>query len=145
MSYERPETVTFEEIRLAFFDFCNGLHDRYPSIALKRLKPLTIKIPDLKRAVVFSIGQRSFPETDYASAADLERQLAAAALLFRESVWLPDSGRLGPRPTGEGLHQLADASSAIRLETTRRSRSRPKYLFSRKTILFSSASDRRVD
>ena len=135
LSYERPETVTFEEIRLAFFDFCNGLHDRYPSIALKRLKPLTIKIPDLKRAVVFSIGQRSFIETDYASAADLSVNSQPLHFCFAnpfgfQTLGVSGRAQLAKDSTNWRMHHLLFVLNNAEISL------RPKYLFSRKTIDF---------
>ncbi|HTY56311.1 MAG TPA: MBL fold metallo-hydrolase, partial [Candidatus Binataceae bacterium] len=69
--YDPPARVEFPEVAQNFTKLCKALHERYPTALLKLLRPLVVRIPDLQKTVLLSIGRRSIVETDHSAVADL--------------------------------------------------------------------------
>ena len=61
-----PASVPLANIQAAYEKLITHLHDKYPKVLLRSLKPVTVHIPDLDTAVTFSVGEGSFAETQEA-------------------------------------------------------------------------------
>lgn len=58
----RAPTVPITEIAAAFHALTAQLHEHYPAVLLRRLRPVRVQIPDLSTQVVFSIEQDRLEE-----------------------------------------------------------------------------------
>ncbi|HEX8286854.1 MAG TPA: MBL fold metallo-hydrolase [Pyrinomonadaceae bacterium] len=57
LNYDKSEIVEFEEIEAAFNKLVGHLHEKYPVSLLRLLlKPVSVRIPDLDRTIVFSVA-----------------------------------------------------------------------------------------
>jgi L-ascorbate metabolism protein UlaG (beta-lactamase superfamily) len=62
--YARPATVPMATIHEAFDRLAADLHEKYPQILLRRLRPVTVAIPDLGKSVRFSLADRTWQEIE---------------------------------------------------------------------------------
>jgi len=127
--------VPLDDIQTAFFKFCNELHARYPTFILKLLKPLTVRIPDLQSAVVFSLGKRTFDRTDFSGPCDLSVNSQALHFCFANPFGFQTLGvsgrvKLSQDSTNWRMHHLLFVLNNAEISL------RPAQLFSRKTIEF---------
>jgi UDP-MurNAc hydroxylase len=60
LPYEATKRVALTEIEAAFHDCARDLHDKYPGWLLRRLEPITLRIPDLARTIRFSLANATF-------------------------------------------------------------------------------------
>lgn len=68
LTYDTSAKIPLEDIAAAFDKLVKHLHEKYPVSMLKLLlKPVTVKIPDLDRIVVFSVAGGEFREDREAS------------------------------------------------------------------------------
>ncbi len=67
LPYDRGETVPLDAVRAAFESCARDLADKYPRWLLRRLEPLTVRIPDLAVTVRLSLADARFEEIDSAS------------------------------------------------------------------------------
>jgi hypothetical protein len=133
--YDLFEQVPLDDIQTAFFKFCNELHARYPTFILKLLKPLTVRIPDLQSAVVFSLGKRTFDRTDFSGPCDLSVNSQALHFCFANPFGFQTLGvsgrvKLSQDSTNWRMHHLLFVLNNAEISL------RPAQLFSRKTIEF---------
>jgi UDP-MurNAc hydroxylase len=63
---EKGSTVALEDISEAFARLAAHLREKYPGLLLRRLKPVTVEVPDLKTTVRFSAASGAFEEVDMA-------------------------------------------------------------------------------
>jgi UDP-MurNAc hydroxylase len=133
--YDPPVRVEFSEVSRAFTNLCNGLHERYPSSMLKMLRTLTVRIPDLGKTVLLSVGRRSLIETDDSAVADLTVGSQALHFAFANPFGfqtLGISGRLvlNADSINWRMHHLLFVLNNAEISL------RPKYFFTRKTLGF---------
>jgi UDP-MurNAc hydroxylase len=69
--FDTPEIIPLDQIKEAFDSIRADLCDRYPALILNRLKPVTVRIPDLDKTVRFSISDGRFLEVPESEQADL--------------------------------------------------------------------------
>jgi len=63
LTYDTSEKIPLAEIAAAFDKLVRHLHEKYPVSLLRLLlKPVTVRIPDLDRTVVFSVASGEFRE-----------------------------------------------------------------------------------
>jgi hypothetical protein len=133
--YDPPARVDFPELSQAFTKLCNGLHQRYPSSLLRLLRPLVVRIPDLQKTVLLSIGRGSLTETDPHAVADLTVGSQALHFSFANPYGfqtLGVSGRLQLRADSMNwrMHHLLFVLNNAEISL------KPQYFFTRKTIGF---------
>lgn len=68
LEFDESAAVPLTDIAAAFEKLSEHLLEKYPKLLLRRLKPVTVKIPDLNTAVTFSVPDRGFRETPDADA-----------------------------------------------------------------------------
>ena len=68
--FDKPKTVELNLIFKAFDKLIHQLYEKYPRFLLRRLKPVSVHIPDLNKSVAFSIRSKSIAEIE-GSACDL--------------------------------------------------------------------------
>jgi hypothetical protein len=61
-AYARPASVPLAKLRVAFDALAAELHAKFPRVLLRRLEPVTVRIPDLKASVRLSLCDRSWTE-----------------------------------------------------------------------------------
>ncbi len=62
LDYDTSEIIPLEKIADAFDKLVRHLHDKYPPLMLRILKPVCVKIPDLETTIVFSVADGEFRE-----------------------------------------------------------------------------------
>ena len=113
LPYDEVAAVPLDEVRQAFLTAAATLHRGYPQLLLRRLKPVTIRIPDLAVTVRLSVPAQTFEMVDGEPEPDLNRQLAAASLRVPLAVGRADAGRLGAVFHPRQLPQLAAAPHSL--------------------------------
>lgn len=63
LPFDVAKTVPLEEISSAFDKLTAELHDRFPKLLLRFLKPVVVEIPDLEKTITFSIKDRTLQES----------------------------------------------------------------------------------
>ena len=71
LPYRCSETIPVESIKSAFVAFAEHIHQKYPKIILKILKPVVVYFEDIGCYVSFSIYRKSFEERSEAAKPDL--------------------------------------------------------------------------
>lgn len=71
LEYDEPRTVPLEDIKSAFETLANQLHRKFPRSLLLLLDPVTVRIPDLKRTIRFSMYPAHFSQVSSRDKADL--------------------------------------------------------------------------
>ena len=61
-SIDKSVPKSLDEIQTAYQKLAAHLHDKYPKFLLRRLKPVTVKIPDLDTTVTFSVADGELRE-----------------------------------------------------------------------------------
>lgn len=79
---EHTEPVPLETIAERFGNLVANLHERYPRVLLRRLKPVTVEIPDLASTIRFSIATGSFETLSTSPDVDLVIRSPALAFAF---------------------------------------------------------------
>lgn len=69
--YDMPIFTSFEKIEAAFTAIRSDLSEHYPAFLLRRLKPVTVRIPDLGKMARFSLAEGSFLEVANSEPPDL--------------------------------------------------------------------------
>ena len=64
LPYDEVTAVPLDEVRQAFLTAAATLHRGYPQLLLRRLKPVTIRIPDLAVTVRLSVPAQTFEMVD---------------------------------------------------------------------------------
>ena len=62
--YDPAEVVPLDEVEAAFRHLHEDLNRRYPSVVMRRLKPIEVEIPDLAQRVCFSLASGQFEKLD---------------------------------------------------------------------------------
>jgi UDP-MurNAc hydroxylase len=69
--YDPIESKPFEEIREAYEALSVQIRERFPSIILWMLRPVTVQIPDLDKTIEFRLAKGSLREVDKSTPPDL--------------------------------------------------------------------------
>ena len=70
-AYDPIESKTMPDIVAAYDDLAAHLRDKYPMLLLRMLRPVTVRIPDLDKTVVFRLAKGSLEEVDNSMEPDL--------------------------------------------------------------------------
>jgi UDP-MurNAc hydroxylase len=71
LPFDVPVRVPLDQIRKSFEMMVEELHQKFPAVLLRLLRPLTIHIPDLDITVQLSVARRSLNEVEDATPPDL--------------------------------------------------------------------------
>lgn len=135
LPYDGPQRIELDQIAEAFAKLADHLHERYPAVLLRALRPVTVRITDLERTVRFSIPGRSFEPVEGSAEPDMVVSSQPLHFSFSSTYGfqtLGISGRLTiPKDSYNlRLHRLLFALNNAEVYL------RTRFLFRRKTIHF---------
>ncbi len=90
--FDTPKPTPIETIKEAFGSICADLAERYPSLILRLLKPVTVEIPDLETTIRFSIADGNFVEVAKSEQADM--------IVNSQPLWFAFSAPFGVQTLG---------------------------------------------
>lgn len=70
-AYDPIKTISYSDIETAFAAFAKHLHNKFPSLLLRRLKPVALRIPDIGITVEFSLSRGYMKHIEEETAIDL--------------------------------------------------------------------------
>ncbi len=135
LAYDSPGHVDFHLLRESFLRFCDGLRERYPSILLKILRPVTVRIPDLGKTAVLSLGRHSFVESSDSLVPDLTINSQALHFCFAnpygfQTLGVSGRGQLREDTINWRMHHLLFVLNNAEISL------RPTRLFSSNNLSF---------